>query len=47
MKTQGSSSVSEVAEKEDRLAAQHKRVGDLLRDTMHAGNFQAEEQHLK
>ena len=47
MTAQGSSSVCEVAEKESRLAAQHKLVGELMRKTLHAGNFPAAEQHLK
>ena len=47
MTAQGSSSVCEVADKEQRLAAQHKLVGDLMMNTLHAGNFPAAEQHLK
>ena len=44
MTVQGSSSVFEVVEKEERLAEQHKLVGELLRETVH---FPAAEQHLK
>ena len=50
MTAQGSStlrSVFEVAEKEEKLAQQHKLVGDLLLYTLHADNFPAAEQHLK
>ena len=47
MTAQGSSSVRKVAEKESRLAVQHKTVGDLMIETLHAGNFPAAEQHLK
>jgi len=47
MTAQGSSSVREVTDKEQRLAVQHKTVGDLMRDSLQAGNFPAAEQHLK
>jgi len=47
MMAQGSSSVCEVADKESKLAAQHKLVGELLRKTLKPDNFQAAEQHLK
>jgi len=50
MTAQGSNTlrnVFEVAEKEERLAQQHKLVGDLLLYTLHADIFPAAEQHLK
>ena len=47
MTAQGSSSVREVAEKEQSLAAQHALVGEIMENTLHTGNFPAAEQHLK